>query len=93
MITSFNGTYSELVDGLPTVRAFNRIEAVFSDFQSKMSTLFSASLIRIIIDGKIVLNILVMVNILGIMKIMSLLYIEEPFNELAIFLIFNIFLL
>jgi hypothetical protein len=45
-----------------------------------MSTLFSASLIRIIIDGKILLNILVLVNIVGIFKIMSLLYIDEPFR-------------
>lgn len=56
-----------------------------------MKTLFSASLIRIIIDGKILLNLLVMTNVLEIIKIMSLLYVEEPFQQFAIFLIYNMF--
>jgi len=83
--------YSEMLEGLPTIRAFRKVESVFSHFQSKMSTLSSASIIRTIIDGKILLSILILTNVLGVLKVMSLLFIEEPFQQFSIFLIFNIF--
>jgi hypothetical protein len=83
--------YSEMVDGLPTIRAFKKVESVFSNFQSKMSTLSSASIIRTIIDAKILLNILILTNVLAVLKVMSLLFMEDPFHQYSIFLIFNIF--
>jgi ATP-binding cassette subfamily C (CFTR/MRP) protein 1 len=76
LITSFNGFYSETVDGLSTIRAYNKVEVMFSSFQSKMSTLSSAFLIRIAIDAKILLSILLISNILEILKISMLIYFE-----------------
>ncbi len=80
MLSSFNGSYSELVDGLPTIRAYNKVENLFTNFQNRMSILFYASFTRIVIDAKILLNILLMTNILEIFKILSLVYLEEPFK-------------
>jgi hypothetical protein len=80
LLSSFNGSYSELVDGLPTIRAYNKVENLFTNFQNRMSILFYASFTRIVIDAKILLNILLMTNILEIFKILSLVYLEEPFK-------------
>jgi hypothetical protein len=80
LLSSFNGSYSELVDGLPTIRAYNKVENLFTNFQNRMSILFYVSFTRIVIDAKILLNILLMTNILEIFKILSLVYLEEPFK-------------
>jgi len=93
LLVSVNGMYSELIDGLPTIRAYKRVEPMFANFSNKIGTFSSASLIRTIVDAKLVLNILICTNVLAIIKVMSLLFIEEPFQQFSIFLIVNIFLL
>jgi len=79
LLLSVNCMYSELIDGLPTIRAYKKVESVFANFAKKISTFSSASLIRTILDAKILLNILIYTNVLIIIIVMSLLFIEEPF--------------
>lgn len=76
LIVPINTKYSELLDGLPVIRAYKKMEYILDGFWSKMKLFSAAGVLRYITDGKIRLLVYSTTNFLAIANIMSLLYLS-----------------
>ena len=93
LIIPINSKYSEMLDGLPTIRAYRKMVEVINNFWQKMNIFSMAALVRQIVDGKLKLMMLSFTNFLGCIIILSMLFIHTSFGNYTVFVIFNFFAL
>ena len=91
MIIPINSKYSELVDGLPTIRAYRKMVEVINNYWQKMNIYSLAALVRQVVDAKLKLIILGSMNFLACSSILSILIFRTSFGFYTIFTIFNFF--
>lgn len=91
LIIPINSKYSEMLDGLPTIRAYKKMKEIVHTFWQKLNIYSMAALIRQIVDGKLKLIMLGSTNILACFSLLSLLFIKSNFHPYIVFLIFNYF--
>ena len=65
LIIPINSKYSELVDGLPTIRAYRKTVEVINNYWQKMNIYSLAALVRQIVDAKLKLILLGSMNFLA----------------------------
>lgn len=65
LIIPINSKYSEMLDGLPTIRAYRKVNEVINNYWQKMNIYSMAALIRQIVDGKLKLIMLSTTNFLA----------------------------
>ena len=91
LIIPINSKYSELLDGLPTIRAYRKVVEVINNYWQKMNIFSLAAVVRQIVDGKLKLIMLGSTNFLACITIISLLVLNTSFGNYTVFLIFNFF--
>ncbi len=90
-LSPINSKYSELLDGLPTVRAYDKMQYIFDNFWNKMNIFSLTAVIRHIVEGRMKLLIYGVANSLAIISILNLLFLDQSFKNYTIFVIFNYF--
>jgi len=91
LIIPINSKYSEMLDGLPTIRAYRKINEVVNNYWQKMNVYSMAALIRQIVDGKLKLIMLSATNFLACSELLSILFLNANFGNFTVFAVFNFF--
>lgn len=91
LIIPINSKYSEMLDGLPTIRAYRKTVEVINNYWQKMNIYSLAALVRQVVDGKLKLIMLGSTNFMACITIISLLVLNTKFGNYTVFLIFNFF--
>jgi ABC-type multidrug transport system fused ATPase/permease subunit len=91
LIIPINSKYSEMLDGLPTIRAYRKTAEIIQNYWQKMNIYSMAALVRQIVDGKLKLLMLSATNFLACLEILLLLFISSSYGNYTVFLIFNYF--
>lgn len=93
LIIPLNTKYSELLDGLPVIRAYKKIQFILDNFWNKMNIFSTTAVLRYITDGKIRLMVFISTNLIAVINILGLLYFDDSFKRYTVFVIFNYFAL
>ena len=91
LIVSINSKYSEMLDGLPTIRAYKKMTETVHTFWQKLNIYSMAAMIRNIADGKLKLIMLGSINILACLSLLFFLFVKPHYQPYVVFLIFNYF--
>ena len=93
LMIPINTKYSELLDGLPVIRAYRKMQFILDNFWNKMNIFSTTAVLRYITDGKIRLVVFISTNLIAIINILGLLYFDDSFKRYTVFVIFNYFAL
>jgi ABC-type multidrug transport system fused ATPase/permease subunit len=91
MLIPINSKYSEMIDGLTTIRAYDKVEFIVNEFWRNMNIFSLSTTIKSFIEAKLKLIIIGGPNLLIILQLFSVVFLDLSFSENTVFLIFSYF--